>query len=132
MFTHIVSPRFSDIDGFKHVNHLAIPAWFESGREFLYRIFSPEYDLDVMQLILVHMGVDYLNQMYLGTEVEIRTYTRKIGNSSFHAYQEAWQRENLCAQGDVVLVHFDFQTGKSMRIPEDYRRKLEEHLYPEP
>ena len=130
MLKNIVSPCFSNIDGFRHVNHMTVPAWFELGRERLYRIFTPDYDLENLRLILVHIEVDYLNQMYLGTEVEIRTYTRKIGNSSFQAYQEAWQNDILCAKGIVVLVHFDFKDNKSMRIPDDYRRQLEEHLYP--
>jgi len=132
MLKNIVTPCFSNIDGFQHVNHLTVPMWFELGREHLYRIFTPNYDLEHLRLILANIHVDYVSQMYLGSDVEIRTYTQNVNNSSFQAYQEAWQNDVLCAKGTVVLVHFDFKANKSMRIPDDLRAKLEEHLFRAP
>ena len=60
--------------------------------------------------------------------MEIRTYVSKIGNSSFTVYQEAWQNGVKKATGEVVLVYFDFNNQKSMRIPDDIRKDLSEHL----
>lgn len=128
MLTRTVTPQLCQIDFFRHVNHLAVPMWFELGREPLYRIFSPDLNFDDLTMIMAHLDVDFIRQMYLGHDVEIRTAVTKIGNSSFHVDQEAWQLGQCCARGHVVLVHFDFTAQKSVSIPDDIRRQLKEHL----
>ena len=125
MLTRTVTPQLCQIDFFRHVNHLAIPTWFELAREPLYRIFSPELKFDDLTMIMAHLDLDFLRQMYLGHDVEIRTVVSKIGNSSFTVEQEAWQLGQCCARGHVVLVHFDFQTQKSVLLPDDIRSRLE-------
>ena len=79
-------------------------------------------------MIMAHIDVDFLHQMYLGHDVEIRTVVSKIGNSSFHVEQEAWQMGQCCSRGHVVLVHFDFAKQKSVPLPDDIRCQLAEHL----
>ena len=128
MLIRTVTPQLCQIDFFRHVNHLAVPAWFELAREPLYRIFSPEMSFDDLTMIMAHIELDFLHQMYLGHDVEIRTIVSKIGNSSFTVEQEAWQLEQCCTRGRVVLVHFDFKTQKSVPLPEDIRRRLAEYL----
>ncbi|HIH75199.1 MAG TPA: acyl-CoA thioesterase, partial [Methanosarcina sp.] len=45
MFSINVSPRFGDIDGLGHVNNTVLPVWFETGRNSIFRFFSPDLDL---------------------------------------------------------------------------------------
>ena len=127
MLKRIVTPQLCQIDFFRHVNHLALPMWFELGREPLYRIFAPDLEFDKLTLIMAHIDIDFLRQIYLGYDVEIRTVIGKIGNSSFRVEQEAWQQDQCCARGHVVLVHFDFATQKSVPLPDDIRRRLAEY-----
>jgi len=128
MLIRTVTPQLCQIDCFRHVNHLAIPTWFELAREPLYRFFAPDMNFDDLTVIMAHLDVDMLRQMYLGHDVEIRTVVSKIGNSSFTVEQEAWQQDNCCARGHVVLVHFDFVTQKPVSLPDDIRHQLAEHL----
>jgi len=128
MLTRIVTPQLCQIDFFRHVNHLALPVWFELGREPLYRIFSPDLNFNDLTIIMAHLDLDFLRQMYLGHDIEIRTVVSHIGNKSFQVEQEAWQLEQCCSRGHVVLVHFDFKTQKSVPLPDDIRRQLAEHL----
>ena len=128
MLIRTVTPQLCQIDFFRHVNHLAIPTWFELAREPLYRIFSPSLKFDDLTIIMAHIDLDFLRQMYLGHDVEIRTVISKIGKSSFTVEQEAWQLDHCCARGHVVLVHFDFKTQKSVPLPDDIRHRLAEHL----
>ena len=58
-------------------------------------------------------------------------YLLKIGNSSFTVGNEVWQSNELKAKGKTVIVHFDYVTQKSVPIPDDVRKKLEEHLISE-
>ena len=128
MLIRTVTPQLCQIDFFQHVNHLAIPVWFELGREPFYRFFSPDMHFDDLTMIMAHLDLDFIRQMYLGHDVEIRTVVSKIGNSSFHVEQEAWQLGQCCARGHVVLVHFDFKEQKSAPLPDNIRRQLAEHL----
>ncbi|AQQ08757.1 tol-pal system-associated acyl-CoA thioesterase [Sedimentisphaera cyanobacteriorum] len=133
MFSTVVTPRFGDIDGLRHINNCVIPQWFEQARNPLFEIFVPDLSLDPSNwnMIMAHIDFDFLGQMYFGTDVEIRTYISKIGNSSFHLHQQAWQNDKLCVKGNAVIVHYDFDKQKAVRIPDDIREKLREHLYHE-
>lgn len=132
MFSINVSPRFGDIDGLGHVNNTVLPVWFETGRNSIFRLFSPDLDLspDVWHLILVRIEFDFLSQMYFRSDVEIRTFVAKIGNSSFTVGHEAWQEGELKVKGQAVLVYYDFKLQKAMPLPESIRDILKEHMLP--
>lgn len=133
MYKLTVTPRFGDADGLRHVNNNVLGAWFELGRNDIFKFFSPELKLDYehWKLIMVHTDYDFLAQIYLNSDVEIRTYILKVGNSSFTVGHEAWQDGVLKAKGRAIIVHFDFIEQESKRIPDDIRAKLEEHLMSE-
>jgi acyl-CoA thioester hydrolase len=105
MFITTVSPRFGDIDGLGHINNTVLPVWFEIGRNSIFRLFSPDLNLspDKWHLILVRTEFDFLRQMYFRSDVEIRTFIVKIGNSSFTVGHEAWQEGELKVKGQAVL-----------------------------
>ena len=128
MFTKIVTPRFGDVDGLRHINNTRLPVWFELGREPLFRYFNPDMRLDSWNLIMAHIDVDFVRPMTLGADIEIRTAIAQIGNSSFTVHQEAWQNGVCCAQGNSVVVHYDFQAKKSRLISDTHRAQLKEHL----
>lgn len=130
MFIETVTPRFGDADGLRHINNVALVEWFEVGRNPIFRMFTPDLDLNYenWKLILVRTEFDYLGQMLYGQDVEIRSFITHIGNSSFTIGHEAWQEEELKAKGKAVIVHFDFINQKSMPIPDTIRAKLEDHL----
>lgn len=128
MFTMTVSPRFYETDAFGHINNTVLTGWFETAREPIFRIFSPDMDIKKMSLILARVEVDFLAQIYYGAEVEIRTAIEKIGNASFTVAHEAWQKGSCVARGKAVQVYFDFGTQKSGTIPDVYRRQLAELL----
>ena len=130
MFTITVTPRFGDVDAFRHINNACLPAWFELGRMPLYLLFRPDMDYDRWNLVVAHLSVDFHSPMVLGHDLAICTYVSRVGNSSFTAYQEAWQRGELCASGEAVIVHHDFAAKRSLPIPDDLRAALLEHPRP--
>jgi acyl-CoA thioester hydrolase len=102
--------------------------WFETAREPIFRMFNPQLDLKNWPLILASYKVDFLQQIFYGHEVEVRTYISRIGNSSFDVYQELWQNAQCCASGTTTLVHFDFGTSSSKPIDEVIKSQLLQHL----
>ena len=128
MFTKIVTPRFGDVDGLRHINNTMLPVWFELGRDPLFRYFNPDLSLESWNLIMAHIDVDFLLPMTLGSDIEIHTSLARIGDSSFTVHQEAWQNGALSAQGNAVVVHYDFKHRQSRPIPDEIRAQLKEHL----
>ena len=133
MFSINVNPRFGDIDFLGHVNNSVPSFWFELGRTPILKFFDPELNVDKKNfpLIVAHTDYDFISQLFLKYEVEIRTWVSKIGNKSFTIRHEAWQRGKLSVKGTAVLVHYDFNIEKSTPIPENKRKLLETHFIAE-
>ena len=130
MYTITVTPRFGDVDSLGHINNTVPAAWFELARNPIIDIFDPSKELkrETFPLILVHADYDFVSQVYYKYEVEIKTFITRIGTKSFTVYHEAWQQGKLCVKGNTVLVNYDFNTEKSVPIPEDKRKLLARHL----
>jgi acyl-CoA thioester hydrolase len=133
MYKTVVTPRFGDIDGLRHVNNTVLAVWFEQARNPIFRLFTPNLELDYenWKLIMVRTEFDFLSEMHYGKDVEIRTFIEKIGNSSFTMGHEAWQKGKLAVKGKAVVVHFDFIEKKSIPIPDSIREQLMKHIIPE-
>ena len=123
-----ITPRVSETDGVGHINNVFVPIWFEAGRREIFRIFSPNLDFKNWRLALVKVEVEYVDQLYLANQVEIRTGIEKIGNSSFTIKEEIHQTDRLCSKGKSIYVNYNFKTENSETIPESIRNKLEKIL----
>ena len=124
IFTNIV-PRVSETDGVGHINNVFVPIWFEAGRREIFQIFSPKLDFINWKLALVKVTVEYVDQLYLAEEVEIRTGIEKIGNSSFTIKEEIHQTNRLCAKGEAIYVNYNFKEKRSEAISDKIRDKLQ-------
>jgi acyl-CoA thioester hydrolase len=128
MLSETFKVRFCETDALAHVSNTVLVQWFETAREPIFRMFNPQLDLKNWPLILASYKVDFLQQIFYGHEVEVRTYISRIGNSSFDVYQELWQNAQCCASGTTTLVHFDFGTSSSKPINEVIKSQLLQHL----
>ncbi|MBT1451708.1 acyl-CoA thioesterase [Glaciecola sp. XM2] len=117
--------RFYETDALKHVSNTVLVGWFEAARFPIFKMFTPTLDLDNWPLILANYNVDFLEQIFMSSDVTVKTGIQRIGKSSFVVYQELWQDELLKAKGTTTLVHFDYQTKRSAPIPADVRAQLE-------
>ena len=129
MYSMIIQPRFGDVDGLGHINNTVLALWFETARNPIFRIFSPDLRLDEnWPLIMAHTDYDFIDQLFFRSEVEIRTWISHVGNKSFTACHEAWQEDRLCVKGSAVIVHYDFRTRQTTLLPEDKKKLLSGHL----
>ena len=128
MFHLELEPRFSDTDALGHISNTTLPVWFEQARTPVFRIFHPTLEAETWPLIIARLEIDLMAQSYWHIPVKIKTGIGKIGNSSFHVIQEAWQGDKQIARGVAVLIHFDYEIEKALPIPDAIRAKLSEHL----
>jgi len=127
-FTDTFKPRFSDTDALGHINNTMVPVWFEGARDEVFKWFTPDLDLKKWRLILAKIDATFHGQMYYEYEMQVRTYIGRIGGSSFDVYQELWQQGELRASGTAVMVHFDYQQQKTVKIPQDIVDKMTGYL----
>ncbi|WP_438864647.1 acyl-CoA thioesterase [Neptunicella sp.] len=125
MLSEHFNVRFYETDALQHVSNTVLVGWFEAAREPLFKIFNPQLSLTNWPLILASYKVDFIAQIFYGSEVEVKTGISRLGNSSFEVYQQVWQNDKLCAEGHTTMVHFDYQTQKSAAIPATIRQQLQ-------
>lgn len=128
MYTCTIRPRFNETDALGHISNTVLPSWFEAARAPLFNEIIPDWNKDNWPIILAHIEVDFIQQIFLGSDVTITAQVQKLGNASFTVYHEAFQQDKKVASGNAVLVFFDFQAQKSKAIPENIRTILEANL----
>ncbi|WP_334030512.1 acyl-CoA thioesterase [Alteromonas sp. P256] len=120
--------RFCETDALQHVSNTALVAWFEAAREPIFRMFTPELDLQNWPLILASYKVNFLAQIFYGKPVTVKTFISRLGNSAFDVFQELWQDDKLCSTGVTTMVHFDYNTQRSAPIPDEVKTMLHTHF----
>lgn len=128
MYRTQIEPRVSETDGVGHINNTTVPIWFEAGRNQIFKLFTPDDSFQNWKMIIINMNVDYMDQIYFGRDVEVRTWVKRIGNSSLELYEEIHQDDRLCAKGIAIYVNFNLQSQKSEPIPERIRVELGKHM----
>nr|WP_272514388.1 thioesterase family protein [Bacillus cereus] len=71
---------------------------------------------------------DFIREVVYGQKLVVTTWISKIGNASFqveHVIQD--ENQNWIARGKVILVHFNFQTQKSIPLSQEIKNVLSEH-----
>lgn len=129
MFETIIQPRVSETDGVGHINNTTIPIWLEAGRNPLFKIFNPKDDFENWRMVIVKTSVEYKAQIYFGSDVQIKCWVKRIGNSSLELYEEIWQNVTKCIEASTVYVNFNTELQKSEPIPHDIKMILEQHQY---
>lgn len=129
MYRTVIEPRVSETDGVGHINNTTVPVWLEAGRNPIFHLFTPDNSFKNWRMIILRMNVEYVSQLYYGKLAEVRTWVRRIGNSSLELYEEIHQDQGLCAKGTALYVNFNVQTQTSEPIPEEIREELRKHLY---
>lgn len=129
MWQEVITPRFSDTDALGHINNTVFAVWFEGARRDVFKIFTPELNLQHWPLIVASVKLDYHAQTHYHAQVELRSYISRIGGSSFDVYQEAWQHGVKTVSGTAVMVQFDYASNKARAINTEQKQQLMPHLY---
>ena len=124
MLRYKIEPRSNETNATGHIDHTVIPAWFELARTPIYQLFNPDMSFSTWNTVIRKLEIDYLGQVFHERETEVRTVIGEIKNSSFQVDQELWQDGVLVAQGNTVLVYFDYDGGRKQTIPDAIRDRL--------
>ena len=126
----ILPVQWGEQDAFGHVNNAVFFRWFESARvEYLGRCgLWGKRDADGVGPILATISCNYRQQLVYPATVEVSAWVSRIGRSSMtmdHAVR-IQQTQALVADGSSVIVTFDYRQQKSVPVPDDIRRAIEQ------
>lgn len=122
--------QWGDQDAFGHVNNTVYFRWFESARIAYFEQSGMESLLRPVGIapILASIKCNYLRQITYPDVVIVGAKIGRIGNSSM-AMTHALYSERLgaiAAEGDSVVVAFDYAQNISQRVPDNARALVEQ------
>jgi acyl-CoA thioester hydrolase len=129
-FTKRIEIRWRDMDAFKHVNNAVYCTYFEEVRdEWLLEALGTGLLLN--DFVLARCAIDYrspLTQDDGHVDVELRL--TRVGTSSVTTSERITVPGDgrLAAEAEAVLVHFDWETGKSKPLPEQTKTTISRWL----
>jgi acyl-CoA thioester hydrolase len=121
--------QWGDQDGFGHVNNTVCIRWFESARVAYLDAGGLDHLMSGSKLgpILAAINCNYRKQLGYPDIVHVGARVSRLGRSSMtmqHAvYSEKLQA--IAADGDSVVVVFDYDLQRPVRIPEEIRQAME-------
>jgi len=120
--------QWGDMDAFGHVNNARFFTWFETARIAHFREIGIETQrISRVGPILAHTSCDFLRPVEYPAEVLAGARVTRLGETSFH-HESVVTPVDLpdqpVARGIGVMVLYDYETGKSVPLPDDLRDRI--------
>ena len=119
-YVHHETVRFRDVDELGHVNNAVFLTYLEEARIG----FLVPKGAEASGMILARVEVDFQAPLRTGDELEIGVRPVGVGTKSFELEYEIRTRNTVAARAKTVLVSFDYETGRSVEVPEAWREAL--------
>lgn len=123
-----VEIRFSDLDAMGHVNNAVYFTYFEEGRKNLFFKFLASGERPSFNFILAKASCNYKVPLVLEDRATLEVWVGEIGRKSFtfaYRIRDAANPERIFADGETVMVSYDYKENKSVEIPTEMRARLE-------
>jgi acyl-CoA thioester hydrolase len=125
MFVHRERVRYRDINSFGHVSYALFLVYAEEARNaWLRQLGLLKRADDHVPIIVARSEVDYRSQVSVDDEIAIAIHCSRVGNKSFDLVYEFRVDDRLVADVRTVVVGLDYESGETIRIPDDWRAAL--------
>ncbi len=128
-FYHPVEVRYGDLDPQGHVNNAKHLTYFEQAR-VAYMInlglFTKDQSFMKIGVIVADVHITYLAPVYFGQDIKVGVRAAKLGNKSMMWEQNVVDADSgkELSKGELVIVTYDYETGKTISIPQEWREKI--------
>lgn len=123
--------RFKDIDKMGHVNNANYLTFIELARVKYFEdvVGTDKKWSQQVGIILARIEIDYKAPVFLHDTVFVYTRCSRIGNKSLTLdwviVREKQNQEEVVAQGNAVLVCYDYTHEKTIAISDEQRKAIE-------
>ena len=133
-FSVSIQVRFSDIDGYMHVNNGIYFNYFEHARaQYLYQICN--WDIMAVGSVVANVNMNYFSPIHAQDSPVTYVKILHIGNTSFVMEQVIMGttlsgEEKIFASANVTMVSVDMKTMKPVPVPAEYIAKMKNSTLP--
>lgn len=115
-----------DVDAAGHVNNAIYFSWFEWARTRYWLDLRGRDDWRGIDFIVARAECNFRRQVSIMDRVELRTRISEIRNSSLNFEYQIVQHDGgeLAADGNVVVVLFDWDENRKKTIDDDLRNQI--------
>ncbi len=123
--------RYNDLDTYGHVNNAVYITYLEEGRTkwFLDKV-KENWEWDKQGILLARHEINYQLPVFFNDELRIVLWISTIGSKSFEVSFKMIKRKGrewlTCTFGKSTAVCFDYQTQKTIEIPNEWLGVLKE------
>lgn len=115
-----------DLDGFDHVNNAVYLTYAENGRVAYLKEVVGAARRPQIRNVMANASIEFRAALTYGDVVEIGVRVKSIGGKSFALeYRLARQDGEVVAEVASTQVMFDFDAGRAIAVPEDWRHAIE-------
>lgn len=121
--------RWGDMDALGHVNNAEYLRYFEQSRIAWLETMGIATTGKGTGPILAKISVTYLKPVVYPSELEVRLYASRLGNTSFTLASEIVNGHDAAerfTEGEFVTVWVDYDQSRSVPLPEKLRAVLAE------
>jgi acyl-CoA thioester hydrolase len=120
-----VELRFRDLDAVGHVNNVVYLTYMETARIQWWIDVTGHRDFRNFGMILARTEIDYKAPASWGDRLEVGVRCASMRRSSFVLeFRVAEPGGRVFADARKVLVHYDYDVGRSVPLPAAIREKL--------
>ncbi len=117
--------RFADTDALGHVNNANFLSYFEMARvAYFAEVMGDVIDWKARGIILARSEVDYRIPLFLEDKPVAKVRCSKVGNKSFVMSYIIEENGKVFAEGNTVMVCYDFIENKPFPMPDEWRDKI--------
>ncbi len=114
--------RFNDVDKFGHVNNTVYFSFYDLGKTEYFSSVCPNVNWVKDAIMVVHIEVDFLTQIFATDNIAVQTAVSEIGNKSFRLAQrlidtKTGEAKCVCYS---VMVAYDLQQHSSTPLTEEW------------
>ncbi|HKZ44115.1 MAG TPA: thioesterase family protein [Anaerolineales bacterium] len=128
-FTHPIEIRYGDLDPQGHLNNARYLTFFEQARIHYFihlKLFEKNTSFLDIGMILADVHISFLAPVQFADDILVSVKTTRLGNKSMTMRQSLVDQatgKEVCS-GEFVLVAYDYHSGKSVPIPNQWREIL--------
>lgn len=128
-FTLAYTVRVVDVNYGGHVANSAVLNFFQDARIAYLKSLGGFSEMDIGNgcgIILPEAHVKYLAEMFLGDELLIGAKITNISRSSFTMCYRIERNGEVTAEGETVLICFDYEKRKPRRLDARFKEQVDD------
>jgi acyl-CoA thioester hydrolase len=133
-FFHPIEIRYGDIDAQRHVNNARYFSFMEQARaRYLQNLgLWQGQDFDTIGIILAEQRCKYFEPILYDQEIHVGVRVARLGKKSMDTEYviQVPNSQSVLAFGEAILVAYSYEEGRSIPVPDTWRRAIVEFERP--